>query len=69
MCVLKKAFRNESITSFELDPGHYLSTSGYGWDAMLKYNDVNLKLISGIESINSLKTNKRWYFYDFQGVC
>ena len=68
MCVLEKTFRSESITSLELDPAHYLSTPGYGWDAMLKYNDVNLKLISDIESINSLKRNKKWYFYDFQGV-
>ena len=29
-----ETFRKESINSFELDFAHYLSTSGYSWDAM-----------------------------------
>ena len=34
---------------FELDPAHYLSTPENGWDAMLRFIEVNLKLISDIE--------------------
>ena len=47
-CVFE-TFRKEAINSFELDPDHYLSTPGYGWDAMLRFTDFNLKLISDIE--------------------
>ena len=42
-------FRKESINSFELDPAHYLSTSGYSWDEMLRLTYVNVKLISDFE--------------------
>ena len=42
-------FRRELIYSFELDSANYLSTPGYSWDAMLRFNDVNLKLTSDIE--------------------
>ena len=34
---------------FGLDLAHYLSTPGYSWDAMLRFTDANLKLISDIE--------------------
>ena len=47
-CVFE-AFRKESINSSELDPAHYLSTPGYSWDTMLRFGDVNLKLISDFE--------------------
>ena len=49
MVYLFETFRNESINSFELDPAHCSSTPGYRWDAMLRFTDVNLKLISDIE--------------------
>ena len=42
-------FRRELVYSFELDSANYLSTTGYSWDAMLRFNDVNLKLTSDIE--------------------
>ena len=47
-CVFK-TFRKVSINSFELDPAHYLSTPGYDWDAVVRFTDVNLKLITDIE--------------------
>ena len=47
-CVFE-TFRIESINSFELDPAYYLSTPGYSWDALLRFTDANLKLISDIE--------------------
>ena len=44
-CVFQ-AFKKESINSFELDPYYYLSAHGYRWNAMLRFTDVNSKLIS-----------------------
>ena len=42
-------FRVESINYFKLDPGHYLSSHGYNWDANLRFTGVDLKLMSDIE--------------------
>ena len=47
-CVFE-IFGKESINYFELDPSHYLSTPGYSWNTMLRFTDVNLRLISDIE--------------------
>ena len=41
--------RKKSINSFQLVPAHYLSTLGYSWDAILRFTDVNSKLISDID--------------------
>ena len=38
------------MNSFELHHAHYLSTTSYSWNVMLKFADVNLKLISDMES-------------------
>ena len=35
-------FRIESKGFFELDAAHYLPTSGYSWNAMLRFTDVRL---------------------------
>ena len=43
-----ETFKKESINSFELDADHYLFTPSYSWNAMLKFVDFNLKLISDI---------------------
>ena len=48
VCVFE-TFRKESIKPFELDPAHYLSTFGDSWNAMLRFTDVNLKLVSDTE--------------------
>ena len=47
-CVVEN-FRKECMNSFELNPAHFLSTPSYSWNALLKFTDVNLKLISYIE--------------------
>ena len=44
-----ETLRKESISYFELDPDHYLSTPGYSWNEMLRFVDANLKLISDTE--------------------
>ena len=52
-----ETFRKGSISSFELDLDYYLSTPASIWDAILRFTNVNLKLISDIEK-NSLKAQK-----------
>ena len=44
-----ETFRKVSINCFKLDPAHYLSIPGYNWDVVLRFTDVNLKLILDIE--------------------
>ena len=58
VCVFK-TFRTESINYFELAPAHYISTLGYIWDAMLRFTDVNLKLMSGIEKYQLIESKIR----------
>ena len=53
-CVFE-TFRKESINFSELDPAYYLSTLGYSWDAMLRFTNVNLKLIPDIEKYQLLR--------------
>ena len=62
LACVHETFRKESINFFESDSAHYLSTSGYSWDAMLRFTDVNLNLISDIEKDNSLKAQRRVLF-------
>ena len=47
-CVFE-TFRKKFIHFFELNSPHYLPISGYSWDAMIRFTDVNLKLISDNE--------------------
>ena len=48
VCVFQ-TFKKNPINFFELDPAHYSSISGCSWDAMLRFTDVNLNLISDTE--------------------
>ena len=67
---MSETVRKESTNSFELDPAHYLSTPGYSWDGMLRFIDVNLKLISGTGKYKFIKKHEnRWYFNDLEGLC
>ena len=54
-----ETFRKVFINSFELDLADYLSTPGYSWDAMLRFADVNLKLISDIEKYQFIERTIR----------
>ena len=57
MC-LKLLEKNTSY--FKLDPAHYSSsTPGYSWDAMLRFNNVNLKLISDTERKKFIESTVR----------
>ena len=41
-------FRQECINVFDLDPAHYYSLPGYSCDAMVKYCQVELELLSDL---------------------
>ena len=40
---------NTCLIYYGLDPCHYFSSPGLGWDAMLKATEIELELISGID--------------------
>lgn len=40
-----ETFSNKFINSFKLEPFRYISTPGYRWDVMKKFNGVRFKLI------------------------
>ena len=46
-CVYE-AFRKEFLNSFAIETVPYLSTPCYSWDTMVRFTDINLKLISDI---------------------
>ena len=52
-------FRKESINCFKLDSAHYISTSGFSWDAMLKFTDLKVKRISEIGKYQFVKSTVR----------
>ena len=44
-----KKFVSTCFDYYILDPSHYFSSPGLGWDAMLKMTEIELKLISDIK--------------------
>jgi hypothetical protein len=42
-------FRDVSMTTYRLDPAHFLTTPSLTWDACLKYTNVELELITDPE--------------------
>ena len=61
-CVFE-TFREDSMNSFELDTAHYLSAFGYNRDGMLRFIDVDLKLISDFEKYQFIE-DTRWHFHN-----
>ena len=51
-----ETFRKISINLFKLESLCYISTSGYRWDAMKKFNCTRLKLISDIEKYQFIES-------------
>ena len=39
-------FRRTALSTYKLDPAHYLTLPGYSWDALLKSTNVSLELIT-----------------------
>ncbi|XP_043477531.1 uncharacterized protein LOC122508319 [Leptopilina heterotoma] len=44
-------FRNQCLISYGLDPAHYYTTPGLTWDAMLKYTNIRLELLTDIDMV------------------
>ena len=44
-------FRDKCTEIYELDPAHFLSTSGLAWQACLKKTGVNLELLTDIDMV------------------
>ena len=40
-----------ATTAYGLDVAHYYTTPGYSWDAMLKYTDVKLELLTNVDML------------------
>ena len=43
--VCLKLLKKNSISSFELDPAHYLFTLGHSWNVMLRFTEANDKFL------------------------
>ena len=52
-------FRKTGKEYYNLDPAHYFSCPGFGWDAMLKMTDIILKLIIDIDMYQMVETGLR----------
>ena len=39
-------FRRTALSTYKLDPAHYLTLPGYSWDALLKFTRVSLELLT-----------------------
>lgn len=52
-------FRNMSLTYYNLDPCHYVSSPSLSWDAMLLYTKIELDLISDVEMYQMLEKGIR----------
>ena len=44
-------FRNNCMDVYNLDPAHYFTTPGFTWDAMLKFTNVRLELLTDIDML------------------
>ena len=52
-------FRKTGKEYYNLDPAHYFSCPGFGWDAMLKMTDINLELMTDIDMYQMVETGLR----------
>jgi len=52
-------FRKMSLETYGLDPVHYCSLPGLSWDAMLKYTNVHLDLITDPDMYQMVEDNIR----------
>ena len=44
-----QTFRRTCMNAYKLDPLHYLTAPGLSWDALLKYSNINLELLTDID--------------------
>ena len=56
-------FRNACLNNYELDPAHFISLPGLGWQACLKNNNVELELITDYDMLLMIEDGIRG------GIC
>ena len=59
LAYVSETFRKESINSFKLDPAHSFSTSGYSWDAIVRFIDINLNLMVDVKKYQFIESTLR----------
>ena len=42
-------FRNTALSTYKLDPAHYVTAPGLSWDSMLRYTGVELQLLEDLD--------------------
>jgi hypothetical protein len=42
-------FRKTMISTYDLDPFHFISLPGYAWESMLKFTDIKLEVLSDVD--------------------
>lgn len=52
-----EAFRDSCLQIYGLDPAHYYTAPGLTWDAMLKYTQIELELITDIDTMLLIERN------------
>ena len=52
-------FRRTCIQYYKLDPGHYFTSPGLSWDAMLKMTDIQLELMTDIDMFQFIEKGLR----------
>ena len=52
-------FRSTCLQYYKLDPCHYFTSQGLGWDAMLKMTDIKLVLMTDIDMFQFIEKGSR----------
>ena len=54
-----KNCKKTSMKHFKLDPTNYITTPGPTWDAMLKFSNIELDLITDINMLEMIERHKQ----------
>ncbi|XP_052746715.1 uncharacterized protein LOC128199737 [Bicyclus anynana] len=52
-------FRKLCLKTYDLDPAHYYTAPGLSWDAMLKYTEIELELLTDYDQIAFIESGIR----------
>ncbi|XP_050506238.1 uncharacterized protein LOC126884351 [Diabrotica virgifera virgifera] len=52
-------FRKVCLKEYKLDPAHYVTAPSLTWDAMLKYTDIELQLLTDVDMVHFFKNGIR----------
>ncbi|XP_071055058.1 uncharacterized protein [Onthophagus taurus] len=52
-------FREVCFSTYGLDPAHYYTAPGLSWDAMLKFTQIKLELLTDIDQVHFIKKGIR----------